>query len=767
MPSTRSEVLRALEGLTEHSGRTLVIEGPPMCGKSRLLREIRTAVAARGGRVVELRGTYRGRTVPFGGLDGLRSGSEPPVEDRMMDEGEDEPLFEASADAPMAPVVYDPERLPRSRRGRTERPRTTFLGQPIRSRSANEGDADAYWSEILPEFRGADAHAVLIAIDDAALFDSESREFIAALSRRARLRPLLIAITLDTTVPDSTLWQEALLGRGDVDWVRLTETAPDPRETHRLKAVFDDLPGATQRVAGTIALLGGEVNEVVLSRVSRLGFGRLGEVLVPATEVGLVKVVDGKVTMPRRAWIPILPDLLPEETRRSIHLEIAEALGALSSGPEASREGQIARHYLAAGPGPTAMVHLLEAADLSQRLLSYDSAAGLLEDAVGCLNSILPAERQNIEPEVRLLYARALFFSGRFSEAEVQVREGFDGALRAGTSATDLAEWVEPLLVAMRVAGPRPSLTTTLVDLAERCHDASLTEVEVLLETLIADFYRDRNLIDRARAEALRAAQLAHALPERHLQAVGLLTMAFVGIEGTAAEQSQAERYLRAARYLLGSARRRELDFIAGEFEARLYEARGEIDRARVVREQSITALQRERLLSIELYHVLGLAEILLDRAAPAAYEAHLARARTIVETLHLLPPSPGLLKFWLLDGRQYAKAENLDAARDRWEAISDLPPTSAIPRIRAEAIARLALLDLTVDKAEEAETLTSLLKSPEQGGALPKAWAPWLTHFAELAPKMEHGGGRLPARPSESRGERGERRRGKAVRNR
>jgi len=676
-------------------------------------------------------------------------------------------MLEGEANAPMAPVAFAPERLPRTRRGRGDRVRTTFLGQPIRPRSANEGDADAYWDELLPEFRGDLPHPVMIAIDDAALFDSASREFIVALTRRARLRPLLIALVLDTSVPESTLWQEAFLGRGDVDWVHLTEGAVDPREVHRLKTLFAHLPATTQRVAGFVAMLGGEVNEVVLSRVSRLGFGRLGEALVPATQAGLVKISEGRVTLTHRAWIPILPDLLPEEVRKSTHAEIAEALGALSPVADASREAQIARHYLAAGPGPMAMAHLLQAGELSLGLLSFDTAAELLAEALGCLGHIPTAERMPIEPEVRLLYARALFFAGRLSEAETQVREGFYAAIHAGTSATDLAEWAEPLLIAMRVCGPRPSLTTTLVDIAERCHEADLTEVEVLLETLIADFYRDRNLLERARTEALRAAQLAHGLPERHLQALGLLTMSLGGIEGTPAEQNQAERFLSSARYLLGSTRRRHLDYIAGEFEARLFEARGEVDRARVLREQSVAVLQREKLLSIELAHVLGLAEILIDRGEPAGFEAHLARARTIVETLHLVPPSPGLLKLWLLDGRRSALAGDLESARDRWSAIVDLPPPSVIPRIRAEAIARLALLDLSVGREDEAQSLVALLRTPEVGGALSRAWSAWVPRLASLAPKIEHGGGALPARPSEAPREPGERRRAKPVRDR
>jgi len=745
VPALPTPILRALEGVAEFTGRTVVIAGPPLSGKSRLLGEIRQSLIGRNARIVDLRGSYRGRSVPYGALDGLRqtpamAGEVATTPFAVDPEGEAEPPI----DGPIAPIAYNPERLPRRRRGRGDRPRS-FLGQPVRERSANEGDPEGFWREILPEFRGPSAHAIGLLIDDAALFDAESRDFVVTLSQRARLRPLLIALALDSSVAGATLWEERLFGRGDVDWVRTKDVAPDPREVRRLKEIFENLPPASQRVAVLIALLGGNVGEVVLSRVSRLNFSQLAEALLPASGVGLVRAQEGRLTIPHPPWIPLLGALLPEAQRAEIHREIGEALSALSPEPNLSRRIEVARHHLAAGPGHLAMASLLEAAEISLQLLSFDTATDLLTDAVACLNAIPPADRRPVEPEMRLLYARALFYAGRPAEAEAEVREGIDGAIVAELPASELGELVEPLLLAMRVIGPRHTLLTTLVELAERCHEARLTEVEVLLEVLIAEFHRERNQMDRSRQEAHRAAVLARRLPERYLQALGLLTMGFSRIDGPPADQELADRFLRASRVLLVQSRRWDLDYLAGDFEARLLERRHEYGRARTMRERGLSTLQREKMLSVELYNVLGIAETLLAQGLRKGLDERLARARTIADTLHLFPPSPGLLGLWLLDGRCSAIAGDTGPARDRWSALLDLPPAQSLPRIRAEAMLRLALLEYSSGGTEEGRALQEQLYAPELSSALPPGWTEWVGDLESIAPASVHGGGPLP----------------------
>ncbi len=745
MPSLPSPLLRAMQGLAENSGRTVVVVGPPVSGKSALLGEVREFLKSRNARVIELRGSYRARSIPFGALDGLRS--EPEPEPNLEEPGEESDSLETPL-VPIAPMGYLPDRMPRSRRSRGDRPRTTFLGRPVRSRSANEGDPDEFWREILPEFRGPEAHPVAILIDDGALFDSESRDFVVSLSKRARYRPFLIAVALDTSVAGFVSWEEAFLGRGDVDWVRIPEPLPDLREGHRLKALFEDIPSVTQRVVGYVGLLGGTVGEVVLSRVARLNFNQLAEALLPATGVGLVKVQEGKVMIPHLAWVSAVGELLPETQRKEMHLEIANALSALSPEPSLQRRIEVARHYLAWYPGPMALRHLLEAAELSLHLLAYDSAAELLEQAIGCLGALPPADRTTLEPELRLLHARALFPAGRLSEAETELRDGTDGALKTGVAAETLTAWLEPLILDMRVVGPRAPLTTALGELVERCHDSRMIEVEVLLEALIAEFQFERNRPNDARSESHRAAALARKLPEGHLQAIALLAVGLSRIEGSPEEQLLAARFLGAARALLGRSRRWELDHLAEDLEARLLEVQGQRTRARILRERSLSALQRQKLLPIEIYHQLGIAESLLDSGGAANVEAPLGRSRTISESLHLLPPSPALLRTWLLDGRVQAMADSLDAARDRWGAIADLEGPRSLPRFRAEALVRLTLLEQSVGRAEEAKAYAERWNVPDLRSALPAEWQATVDQWPEWAAMSEHGGGRLPPSP-------------------
>ncbi len=752
MPSTPSPILRVMEGLAERSGRVLVVSGPPLSGKSAVLDDLRARLRDREAHIYELRGSYRGRSTPFGALDGLAM-ERPASEDGSAGESVpgEVPIVELPA-GPMAPGAYLPGRLPPSRRGRGERSRGGGLTGPVRARSANEGDPEAFWLRILPKLRGEAARPVALMIDDGALFDAESRDFILRLSQKARLRPLLIAVALDTSVAGYASWEEVLLGRADVDWIRFTHSSPDPREALRLKAIFDDLPSVTQKTVGFVALLGGSVGEVVLSRVARLNFPQLAEALLPATGVGLVKVTEGKVTFPHLPWISLTTELLPEKDRREMHLEIANALVALSPEPGLARRVEIAHHYLEWYPGPMALRELLDAAEVSLGLLGYDTSEELFREAIGCLAAVPPGERDPLEPEIRLLHAQSLFYAGRCDEAERELREGVEAALRSGTLAATLTEWIEPLILAMRGVGPRPSLVTGLIEIAERCHATNMVEVEVLLQALISEFYYERSQPEKARAESHRAATLARRLPSGPLHALALLAVAISRVDGSPAEQELAGRFLGASRLLFGRARRWELDHLAADLEARLLEVRGETTRARELRERAIPALQRAKLPVLELYQQLGVAELTLNRGSTKGVDLTLARARAIADGLHLLPPSPSLLRYWLLEGRRLAMGDATDEARDRWRALLDLPAPLAIPRLQAEATVRLALLEFGHGREDVARALQARLETPALQALLPAELRGLVPTLADAAPRSDHGGGPLPPKPPSER---------------
>lgn len=746
MPSLPSPVLRALEGLGENSGRTIVVTGPPLSGKSRLLDEVRTKLLERHARVIQLRGSFRTRSVPFGALDGLRESAEVGEElglDSLAAPDAD-PI--ALAVPALGSVPYLPDHVPSGRASRAGRARTSrFMGQPVRTRAANEGDPEGFWNQLLPEFLGEEAHPVAILIDDATLFDPDSREFILWLSQRARFRPLLVALALDTSNPGNVAWEESFIGRGDVEWVRFSEPLPDPREAHRLKAVWDGLPSVTQRVAGFLALLGGSVGEVVLSRVARLNFVQLGEALLPASGVGLVKVSEGKVTIPHLPWVALTSDLVPESSRKEMHLEIANALSALSPEPTLARRSEVARHYLAWSPGPLALRNLLEAAELSLQLLAFDSAEDLLREALLCVGAVAPTERQTLETELRLLHAQALFFSGRLSEAEGELRDAVAGALAARIPNETLGEWLEPLFLSVRAIGPRPTLIVLLNELAERAHDARAVEIEVLLTAMLSELHTERREFVLARQESHRAALAGQRLPEGHVQAIGLLAVSLARVEGTGQEQERVARFIRAARVILGRDRRYELDYVAEDLEARLVEVRGDLRQGRRIRERSLAALQRQKLLPIELSYRLTIIEGLLDEGTTKGVAESLDRARTIVETLHLLPPSPLLLRFWIIEGRFLALEDNFEAARDRWLAVADEPAAASLPRPRAEALLRLALLEYARKRPEGATTFTGRLTEPATLSALPGTWQDLVPDLGELAGNSKHGGTRFP----------------------
>jgi hypothetical protein len=290
------------------------------------------------------------------------------------------------------------------------------------------------------------------------------------------------------------------------------------------------------------------------------------------------------------------------------------------------------------------------------------------------------------------------------------------------------------------------------------------------LEALIAEFHFERNQADRAREESHRAAYLARNVPSPHLQALALLAVGLSRIQGTPEEQQFSERFLRAARVMLGRDRRWELDALAEDLEARLLETRGDYARAREHRERSIPTLQRAKLPALEIYQQLGIAELLLNREASRRVNEALDRARELTELLHLLPPSPVLLRLWLLEGRSLAKGGTLAAARDRWQAIVDEPSADVIPRIRAEAMLRLALLEYAAARPDQGDELRERLASPELKSVLPSDSADWIDRLPELAKASEAGGSALPPDGGSKRGGKAqsrERTRVKAVENR
>ena len=726
MPTFPAPVARAFAGLVDGSGRTVVISGPPMSGKSALLEELEGQLTASGHHVVTLKGEYRERNTPFAALARLDLGAEP------VDEGPDDspaPQGEASdledsgfVPPPYALVDMEPTSSRRGRGGRRE----TILGHAVlsRSRAVETRDPRDFWNHLVDRFRAAPERGLAILVEDAVYVDSESRDFLLFLGERARLRPLLLVYALDSGTPTYGAWEERLIGRGDVDWVKFARSKSDPREVHRFKEEFDRLPEVTQKMLGYTALMGGHVSEVSLSRVARMTWRQLADALLPATEAKLAKIDAAKVQVPHDAWVQVLPDLFPEDVRREMHHEIAEALAALNPEPNLVRRLELASHYYEWYHGPNALRYLLEAAELTEHLFAFDTATEVLEKALACIPSLPMADRPDAEAELRMYYARVLLAAGRPTDAAEALREGTTTALSAHLPPERLEEWIERALPLLRAAGPRPALETSLVEIADRCHDAGATTAEVLLQSILASYEVDRNRPEKARREATRAVATSRSIGAGPVQAVALLAVALAYLEGDSPAQGMADKFLKAAETMLGAARRYELQQLAEEIHVRLLEAKG--DRAAALRahERGVPLAQRVRSLATELTHQLGIVQLLIDQRTDARVVAALKRAHEITELLHLLPPSPDLIRLWLLEGRLHLATGTKDAARDRWEAIADHPSPAIAPRLRAEALARLAHLEASDGRDERARRYAERLRTPELAAVMQPAWA-------------------------------------------
>ncbi|MCI4360936.1 MAG: hypothetical protein L3J91_04470 [Thermoplasmata archaeon] len=723
-----SPVLRLLDGLAVGSGRTLVIAGPALSGKSDLVQQIRGQASKIGAHVHALRGEHRFRDLPYFTMetfdqatpDAGRSDPEsPPPPEELLPAG--------IAFVPLAPTEVSA--APRRRGDRGRGPQVHFATP--RARGPARVEPEEFWRQLVQEVRAPPHPPLLLVVDEGAFVDAESREVLLYISERARMRPIGLVLSLDSSQPSFGIWEERLLGHGDVDWIRLPRPRPDPRDERKAREDFDQLPERCRRVLGLAALLGGPVREVTLSRVTRLNFNQLGDALLPALEAGLVKIDQGKISFAHSAFADQVPERIPPAERAEMHREIAEALAALNPEPSLERRLELAHHYYEWYKGPNALRYLLEAAELTERLHAYDTAADSLEQAVQCVPSLPAPDRREADAEIRLLQFRALAFAGRIPEAERALQEGIAQAIEGQIPADRLEEWVEALVPIFGTIGPRPSLVTLLVELAERCHDVGASASEILFQSVLARYDLDRGRIGKAREEANRAARLARTMGEGPAQALALLAVGITRTEGTPEEQRLAERFLRSAELMLGRARRYGLELEAEEAQLRLREVRGERDLARRARERAIPAAQRFRNLPVELAHQLAIAALLLDGPPDARATTALKRAHEIVETLHLIPPSPALLQLWLLEGRMQSDTGHLPAARDRFEAVAEQSTVSVAARTRAEARLRLAILEAAAGRDDAARAQVQLLGQPELRNALKPEWREWYQPLA------------------------------------
>jgi len=700
-------ILRALEGIAEGSGRTIVIAGPEASGKSALLEQVADAFRARGISVTVLRGQYRDRTTPFALVRPLTTDRPSTTERPAPEDDDNDDDGPADASVPLAGLAFDAADLPASRRGRGERQRGKILGMnfAVRTRGVDPVDPSSVWGTWQRELRAPDAVGRAVVVDDAVFADDESRDLLAFLADRAAFVPLVFVLALDESNAAFAGWEERLRQTSTVEWIRLPATQIDPREASRVHDLLDRVRPETRRLLAQISLMGGTATEVQLARVSRLTFPELADALLPATEARLVRIEPGRVVIPHHPWIEFLPQLLEADEIRTLHREIAEALEALNPEPSRARRREFARHFFEWQPNAVALRHLVAAVRESIQEFEFDEADGFLAQAFACVPALPAGERNTTLVELHLLRAEVLLMSGRPSEAALELAEWGELVVHLQLAPDRLIDALEPVVPALIDSGPRPAIMNELYELAERLHAADQPAVEALLAWTLTELERSRGRAGRVRHEAHRAGHLARREASPVLQAIALAAVGSWRTFGDPTDAARGERFLHSAELGFDSLRLPVLEHLTANARARSAAGRGDPDGALAIHHRAIPTLQGMKLPAVELAHELAVAEIGLDRGGDPHTHRALARARELVDLLELTPPSTAVLRLWLAEGRAAAAAGERDRARDRWTAVADRPGGTVAAELRGDALLRLSALDLVDGLPDDARS--------------------------------------------------------------
>ncbi|MCI4353721.1 MAG: ATP-binding protein [Thermoplasmata archaeon] len=726
--------LRAYAGLEVHSGRTIALAGPPTSGKSARIAELRVELEKRNVIVLTTEGSYRDREVDYGALAPLW----PQFSEKL---GQSPGLAPLQIPLGIADV-FGADGLPSmgGRRRTRVGGRSPFAPGP-RTGSGGFESLTAVWTGLSERFRAGSAIDLALLIEDATLLDPASRTLLLELSRLARRRPFLLVLELDSSLPSFSQWEEELLGRPDVDWIRLRHPHADVRETDRLQEILASLPDPTRRLVGFVALLDGSTSEVVLARIARRRTSELSELLGPALAANLLKVGEGRISVAHESWVDHLIESLPEETRREMHRIVAEGLEALSPEPDLQRRFQIADHYFQAEPGPTALRHLVDAAHLAERVLAFDLAEAAVEKAIACIPPAPNPGQAELAVELRILRAKLLSFGGRPSEAESMIREAIEESLLHRPTESRMEELLFPLAQVVYTLGPRPTLREVLTEASDRLQRAKWSGPEAVARTHLAYL----EMIGARVAEAEREVSKAHPLSGRPgealAQIVVLLFDAMLQLWNAGQATPAVPRTLEAARHLLRGAHLSELDLLAEAVEARATELQDGLEAGLRVIDRGLVVAERTGTLWLELYLRNQRVHALLAGTDPEAVRLALRRSQYLVETLHLVPPSSPLFRVWGFEARLALMQGRIEEAREGWLDVLAHSMYSHLPRTRAQALFRLASLDVELEANDRAKLRLDELRQEGLEAFLPARLAsalPALAEQVERAAKAE-----------------------------
>jgi hypothetical protein len=688
--------LRAYAGLEARTGRTIALAGPPTSGKSAKMAELKAELDLRNVIVLTAEGSYRDREVDYGAIATLWSQFSDTVGD--------------SSGAPPSLVpgrfadAFGGEGMPAMGGRRRTRGFRIGAGSNPRTGSGGFESMTAVWTAVTERFRSGVPISVALLIEDATLLDPASRTLLLRLSRLARRRPFLLVLELDSSLPSFAQWEEELLGRADVDWIRLGHPHADARETDRLQEIVASLPASTSRLVGLVAMLDGATSEVVLARIARERTAELGDLLRPALSANLLKLSEGRITVAHEYWVDHLIENIPEESRRKMHRTVAEGLEALNPEPNLQRRFQIADHYFRAEAGPVALRHLVEAAHLAERVLAFDPAEEAVAKAIECIPRAPDPALAEMAIGLRLDRARLLAFAGRPTEAEQMIQEAIDAAAVERPPESRMEELLLTLVQVVYLLGPRPSLRQILIDVSDRLQKLKWPGAEAIARALLAYLELLGARLPEAQAEIAKAHPLSERPGDELARTAGLLFDAMIQLRRAAKEAASfADKFDLLMHELRGS-HLTELELLATVVEARWTELRDGRGAGLKVTDRGLIVAERTGTLWLELHLQSQRVALLLARDPSSNVGPALQRCEYLVETLHLVPPSPALLRVWGFEARVAQAQGQFEEAREGWLDLLAHGGYCQLPQTRAQAIFRLAALNLEMHVPERAQ---------------------------------------------------------------
>lgn len=725
--------LRAYAGLEVHSGRTIVLAGPPTSGKSARISELKSELEKRQVAILTTEGSYRDREQDYGALAALW-----PQFSEKVSEASDAPpsLLPGSLGD-----VFGGEGMPAMGGRRRTRVGRGFGNASPRTGTGGFESMAAVWTSLTERFRTGKPLGLALVVEDATLLDEASRTLLLELSRLARRRPFLLVLELDSSLPSFSQWEEELLGRPDVDWIRLGHPHADPRETDHVDEIMASLPDETRQIVGFVALLDGSTSEVVLARIARMRTSELREVAEPALAANLLKVAEGRVSVAHESWVDHLIERIPEERRREMHRIVAEGLEALSPEPNLPRRFQIADHFYRSTAGPLALRHLVDAAHLAERVMAFDPAEQALVKSIDCIPPAPDPGMAELAVELRLERAKLLAFGGRPGESELQIQEAVDAAVERPLAEGRLEELLLTLTQVVYALGPRPALRRVLAESADRFQKLRWAGPEAIARSLLAYVELLGNRIPQAESEVSKAYALSESPGNEILRVTALVFDALVQAWGLDRPPASVPQTLATARQLLRGTHLTDLDLMATSIEAQWTQAvEGRAAALKVV-ERGLVVAERTGTRWLELHMETQQLGLQLTAETPSAVRSSLSRCRYLVESLHVVPPGPALFRVWGFEARLAQQAGRFDEAREIWLDVLAQGGYCQLPRTRALALLRLAQLDVEMETLDRVRLRVDQLRAEGLEPFLSEDLRSVLRGLDARAPPAEGGG--------------------------